>query len=390
MQMFKGTFKAVAKTFFGLEDVLYQEVVDLGAKNVRRLNRAIEFDCDMAMLYKANLKLRTALSVITPIYKFKAKTNDELYKAVLDFNWAGVFNLHQTFSVHAVVNSTFFDHSQYVALKAKDAIADHFRKKYNQRPNVDRRFADVRLVLHVNQDSFSVNIDTSGKALFQRGYKTELTEAPLNEVMAAGIILMSGWDKQTPFYDLMCGSGTILVEAAMIAANYPAGMMRKRFGFQNLKNYDASLWKSIVDEATSEINRDIPPIYGNDIDEEVIAICKQNISNTSFKHHIKLKCSDFMDYRPKTKTGLIITNPPYDARLKSENIHLLYENLGNKLKNDFLNYQCWVFSGNIKALKSVGLKTSKRIKLLNGAIESRLNLYEMYEGSKKAKYQSED
>ncbi len=388
--MLKGTFTVVAKTFFGLEDVLYQEVADLGAKNIKKLNRAVQFDCDLELLYTANLKLRTALSIITPVLRFKAQTNEELYDAVLNFNWGGIFNLHQTFSVNAVVNSKYFNNSQYVALKTKDGIVDHFRKKYNQRPDVDKRFADIKFVVHVNQDDFTIHFDTSGKALFQRGYKTQMTEAPLNEVMAAAIILMSDWDKKTPFYDLMCGSGTFLIEAAMIAANYPPGMLRKRFGFQNLKNYDELLWKKVVDKATMEIDRDIPKIYGNDIDEEVLEITKENISNTSFKHQIKLTCSDFNDFKRKGKQGIIITNPPYDERLKSNDINLLYEQLGDKFKNDFVNFKCWVFSGNLKALKHIGLKTSKRIKLMNGAIESRLNLYEVYEGSKKAKYQTED
>jgi putative N6-adenine-specific DNA methylase len=381
--------KIIAKTFFGLEETLKNEIEAIGGKKIKVLNRAVEFEGDLELLYTANLKLRTALSILTPIFEFRAKDNDELYKGIYSFDWGRIFNLHQTFSIHAVVFSDFFNHTQFVALKCKDAIVDQFRSKYNDRPDVDKKFADIKIIIHASQDKFTVLLDTSGKALFQRGYKTELTEAPLNEVLAAGILLQSGWDKKSAFIDPMCGSGTFLIEAAMLASNFAPGLLRKRFGFQNYRNYDATLWKSILDKASNEVNRDISMIYGNDISEKVIEIAQENIRNSGFTHQIKLSCSDFRDYEPEAKEGLLITNPPYDERLKEENIDELYADLGTKFKHGFSKYKCWVFSGNLSALKNIGLKTSKKIKLFNGSIEGRLNLYEMYEGSKKDQFEEQ-
>lgn len=384
--MFGKRFKIIAKTFFGLEEILKTEVESIGATNIKVLNRAVEFEGDLETLYTANLKLRTALSVITPIFDFRAKSEEELYQKMVNFDWGRVFNLHQTFAVFSVVNSERFTHSQYVSLKAKDAIADHFRKKYNERPNVDKKFADIKIVLHINQDKVTVLLDTSGKALFQRGYKAEVTEAPINEVLAAGIIMMSGWDKKTPFVDPMCGSGTFLIEAAMIAANFAPNLFRTRFGFQNLKNYDEELWKSIVEKANKDANYDIPQIFGNDISDEAIAIAQQNINNTGFKRHITLECSHFTNFEHELEGGIVVTNPPYDERLKSANIIELYQDLGDTFKEKYAGFDCWVFSGNLDALKRLGLKHSRRIKLFNGPIEGRLNLFKMYEGSKRTKY----
>ncbi len=320
------------------------------------------------------------------LFEFKAKDDKQLYDEILDYNWGRIFNLHQTFAVFSVVHSDFFNHSQYVSLKVKDGIADHFRKKYNERPDVDKKFADIKIVVHINQDKVTILLDTSGKALFQRGYKVEMTEAPINEVLAAGIILESGWDKRSPFIDPMCGSGTFLIEAAMIASNTAPNMRRKRFGFQNLRNYDELLWNSILDKATKEIINEIPPILGNDISDEVIQIAQENINNTRFDRDIKLNCAHFTNFEHEQEPGILITNPPYDERLKSADIIELYQDLGDTFKEKYKEFDCWVFSGNLPALKRLGLKTSRRIKLFNGAIEGRLNLYKMYEGSKKTKY----
>lgn len=384
--MFNKRIKIIAKTFYGLEETLREEIEALGAKKIKTLVRAVEFEGDLELLYTANLKLRTALSIITPIFQFKAKDDTQLYDQILDINWGRIFNLHQTFAVFSVVNSDYFDHTQYVSLKVKDGIADHFRKKYNERPDVDKKFADIKIVIHINGDNVTVLLDTSGKALFQRGYKIEMTEAPINEVLAAGIILQTGWDKKSPFIDPMCGSGTFLIEAAMIASNTPPNFYRTRFGFQNLKNYDELLWNSILDKATKEINEDIAPIYGNDISDEVIAIAQENVNNTRFSKNITLSCAHFTNFEHELNTGLLITNPPYDERLKTENIIELYQDLGDVFKEKYKDFDCWVFSGNLDALKRLGLKTSRRIKLFNGAIEGRLNLYKMYEGSKRTKY----
>ncbi len=384
--MFGKRIKIIAKTFFGLEEILKKEIEQLGAKKIKVLNRAVEFEGDLELLYTANLKLRTALSIITPIFEFNAKNEDQLYKQVLDFNWGRIFNLHQTFAIYSVVHSEFFTHSQYVSLKIKDGIADHFRQKYNERPNVDKKFADIKIVAHINDNKVSILLDTSGKALFQRGYKTEMTEAPINEVLAAGIILESDWDMKTPFIDPMCGSGTFLIEAAMIASNTPPNIYRQRFGFQNLRNYDDLLWNSILDKATKAIIDDIPPILGNDISDEVIEIAQTNIDNTRFKRNISLNCAHFTNFDHEQESGTLITNPPYDERLKSADIIELYQDLGDTFKEKYKNFDCWVFSGNLPALKRLGLKTSRRIKLFNGSIEGRLNLYKMYEGSKRTKY----
>ncbi len=384
--MFGKRFKIIAKTFFGLEDILKTEIENIGAKKIKILNRAVEFEGDLELLYTANLKLRTALSIITPIFEFSAKDDKQLYDQIFNYNWGRIFNLHQTFAVFSVIHSDFFNHSQYVSLKVKDGIADYFRKKYNERPDVDRKFADIKIVVHINQDKVTVLLDSSGLALFQRGYRTEMTEAPINEVLAAGIILQSDWDKKSPFIDPMCGSGTFLVEAAMIASNTAPNIYRKRFGFQNLRNYDEILWNSILSKAVKEINDNIPPILGNDISDEVINIAQDNINNTRFKNHIQLSCSHFTNFEHEQEMGILITNPPYDERIKVADIIELYQDLGDTFKEKYKDFDCWVFSGNLPVLKRLGLKTSRRIKLFNGPIEGRLNLYKMYEGSKKTKY----
>jgi len=384
--MFGKRFKIIAKTFFGLEEILKSEIENLGAKKINVLNRAVEFEGDLELLYTANLKLRTALSVITPIFEFSAKDDKELYKQILEYNWGRIFNLHQTFAVFSVIHSDYFNHSQYVSLKVKDGIADYFRDKYNERPDVDRKFADIKIVVHINQDKVTVLLDSSGKSLFQRGYRIEMTEAPINEVLAAGILLQSEWDKKTPFIDPMCGSGTFLIEAAMIASNTAPNLYRTRFGFQNFRNYDEILWNSVLSKAVKEIDNDIPPILGNDISDEVIEIAQKNIDNTPFIKNIQLSCSHFTNFEHPYQSGILVTNPPYDERIKSDDIVELYQDLGDTFKSKYKNFDCWVFSGNLPALKRLGLKTSKRIKLFNGAIEGRLNLYKMYDGSKKAKY----
>ena len=383
--MFKKNFKIIAKTFLGLEDILKKEIEDLGATKVNKLNRAVEFEGDLELLYTANLKLRTALSVLVPIANFKAKDNQMLYDNIFDIAWERYFNLHQTFAVYAVIHSSFFSHSGFVALKSKDAIADHFRDKYGERPDVDPKFADIKIVVHIQEDKVSISIDTSGKALFQRGYKTEITQAPINEVLAAGIIQLSGWKKDKAFIDPMCGSGTFLIEAAMIAANFPANLLRQRFGFQNLRGYDKDLWKEIVDKAALEINKDIVPIIGNDIDEDAIIVAQNNINNAGFGKQIQLKTGNFTDLENNLEEGIIITNPPYDQRLKESDITTLYKSLGDTFKTNFKGFDCWVFSANIKALKNLGLKARKKTKLMNGSLDAELHLFEIYEGSKKNK-----
>ncbi|MBN2669647.1 MAG: class I SAM-dependent RNA methyltransferase [Bacteroidales bacterium] len=386
--MFGQKIKIIAKTLFGLENVLLKEVKDIGGKDAKILNRAVEFEGNLEILYKANLHLRTALSVIAPIHHFRAQNEKELYKQVYEFPWASWFNLHQTFSVHSVVHSNLFNHTKYVALKTKDAIADHFRSKYNERPNVDPNDADIRIVVHVNQDQFNISLDTSGKALFQRGYKTRMTIAPMNEVLAAGIILQSDWDCKQAFIDPMCGSGTLLIEAAMIASNFAPGLIRRRFTFQNLKNYNAPLWEALKEEAQAQINKEIPEIIGSDISEEAIEIAQENINNAGFSKSIKLYQTDISDFDNKFNEGILITNPPYDLRIKSENINLLYTKIGDAFKTNFQGFSCWMFSANLSALKNVGLKHTSRTKLYNGSLEGYLQKYEIYSGSKKAKHQS--
>ena len=380
-----GKFKMVAKTFKGLEEVLYNELITIGATSVRKGIRMVEFEGDKEMMYRANFYLRTALRILKPIANFKAQDEDELYQAVKKTDWSSFFDVKSTFAVDSVVNSKYFSHSKYVALKVKDAIVDQFRDKFGKRPYVETDDPDVRLSVHITNDLCTISLDSSGESLHKRGYRIKATKAPLNEVLAAGMILLSGWDGKSVFIDPMCGSGTILIEAAMIAHNIPPGIYRNRFAFENWNDFDDDLLQKIYDEESQNENIDIQ-ILGYDVSEVAIRIAEENCKNAGLHRMISLQVKDIEQLVPEnTPKGVVVTNPPYGERLVKDEIEVFYKMMGDQFKNNFANFTVWLLSSNMQAIKNIGLHPEQKLTLYNGPLECKFLKYSIYQGSKKSR-----
>lgn len=375
--------KLIAKCFRGLEAVLANELEVLGAKNIKILNRAVSFDANKELLYKSNLWSRTALRILQPLTTFKARNEHELYDKIKAYNWAPYLNVDQTLAVDSVVFSRYFNHSKYVALKVKDAICDQFREKTGRRPSVDLVRPTLIVNVHVAEDEFSISMDSSGQPLNRRGYRTKDHPAPINESLAAGMLLLAGFDGSRPFLDPMCGSGTIVMEAAMIAANMAPNIQRKEFGFMRWNNFDPELWKKIVDEAKAGEVRPAHSISGSDIAVWAIDIALQSSLDFGLKQFINFKACAFKDSIKSGKNGLIVMNPPYDERMKLRDIVNLYAEIGSKLKHSYSGWDAWIISSNFEALKLLGLKPDERHTLFNGAIECRYQKFTMFEGKRK-------
>lgn len=378
----------VAKTFKGLEDVLADELNQLGALNVTKVFRAVEFEGNKELMYRANFHLRTALRILKPIAEFDAKNEDELYQEIQKINWEEYFGVKNTFAVDSVVHSRLFSHSKYVALKVKDAIVDQFRDKHGKRPYVEVDDPDLRISIHISEHKCSVLLDSSGESLHKRGYRIKTNKAPLNEVLAAGMILLSGWDKQSDFIDPMCGSGTLLIEAAMIAYNIPPGIYRNKFGFETWLDFDADLFEEIYEEEQEEKEFE-GRIMGSDVSEIAIRIAKENIDNASLSKKISVLVKAIENYKPKDdRKGVVVTNPPYGERIKKNEINSFYKVLGDRFKQVYQGYDIWLLSSNFDAIKNIGLHPSKKMTLFNGALECKFLEYSIYKGSKKINYHS--
>ena len=381
-------FRMIAKTLFGLEEILAEELTALGAQNVKAMNRAVEFHGGKELLYQANLWCRTATRILKPIINFKAADETALYYKVLNIDWEDYLDLDQTFVIDAVISKSGFDNSLYAAQKTKDAIADHFRKKTGRRPSVDINNPDIRINVYIHRDECTIALDSSGEPLFKRGYRSKTGEAPLNEVLAAGIVLHSGWDRKSPFVDAMCGSGTIVIEAALLARNIAPGLTRETYGFMNWPDYDMALFERVRQEARKKI---IPRIdfemVGSDMASKQVQEAAANARKAGVGRDIVFKQSAISDLIPPSPPGTLIINPPYGARMSVEDIGALYHSIGDALKKQFIGYDAHVFTGNPAAAKHIGLRTSRRIEMYNGPIECRLLKFEMYKGSRKTKYQ---
>ncbi len=376
----KDKFLITAKTHHGLEDVLSEELKQLGAENIIKLTRAVSFQGDQSLLYKANLCLRTALRILVPIHKFKATNETWLYRGVQKVDWSEYLTGRDTLALDSAVNSPIFKNSQYVFLKAKDAIVDQFRNKTGIRPSVDLDNPTVRINVFIQNDEVILSLDSSGSSLHKRGYRNEVNEAPLNEALAAGLILMSGWDRQSNFIDPMCGSGTILIEAAMIAHNIPPNINRKKFGLMSWKNFDKSLWDKITNEAINNKSKFNFSITGSDISPEAIRIARNNIKSAGLPDKIKVDRKDFIKLIPPEGKATIIMNPPYGERIQPEDINYLYKSIGDTLKQKYAGSEAWILSSNLEALKNVGLRPSKKIIFHAGPLELRFNHYSLYAG----------
>ena len=380
----------VAKTLFGFEEILAKELRDLGAQKVVVGNRMVSFYGDTGFMYKANLCLRTAIKILKPITSRKIKNENELYDFIQSIRWNDYMTVDDTFAVYATVNSDLFNHSKFIALKTKDAIVDRFRKEKGRRPNVDLSFPDLSVDVHIQRDLCTVSLDSSGGSLHLRGYRTNTNIAPINEVLAAGLLLLSGWDGQSDFLDPMCGSGTIPVEAAMIACNIPANLNRKEFAFERWLDWDMDLFEKIEEACLNKTRNFSHSIIGMDKALSVVRKAKTNIENANLSDFIKVQEQNFFESEKETEGPLhILFNPPYDERLEI-NVPEFYGNIGDTLKRGYPGTNAWFVTGNLEALKHVGLRPSRKIKVFNGKLESRLLKYEMYAGSKKAKYQREE
>ena len=381
-------FKMVAKTFFGFEDILAKELQILGAQDVEQGVRVVTFKGDKGFMYKANLALRTALKILKPIYFFRATNEETLYKGIQGVNWSKYINANQTFVIDATVHSDRFNHTEFVAQKCKDAIVDQFRTRTGQRPSIDKQYPDLRINIHIDKEQVSVALDTSGNSLHQRGYRTATNIAPINEVLAAGMLMLSGWEGKSDFIDPMCGSGTILAEAAMIACNIPANINRKEFAFEKWNDWDNDLFDQIVDSLLKRVREFNYTMTGYDKAPSAVMKAKDNILNANLDEYVKISERNFFDTEKETKGPLhMVFNPPYGERLDIE-MERFYREIGDTFKQNYPGTEAWFITANLEALKFVGLKPSRKIKLFNGSLEARLVKYEIYEGSKRTKFAS--
>ena len=379
-------FKMTAKTLFGFESILAKELRNLGAIGVKEGNRSVSFIGDNGFMYKANLALRTAIRVLKPIEKFRVYNENDLYNKLQKIHWEKYLHTHNTLAIDAAVHSTIFTHSQYIALKSKDAIVDYFRTKYDKRPNVDIKHPDLQINIHINEDVCTVSLDSSGMSLHKRGYRSSTNIAPINEVFAAGLILMTGYNGSQHFIDPMCGSGTMLIEAAMIANNIPANINRVEFGFEKWENFDKDLFEKIHDSLLKRITHSSHKIMGFDKAPSAIRKAQENIKNSNLEEFITVEKQDFFNSEKSVEGQTIICfNPPYGERLPI-NVPIFYKEIGNTLKHNYTNTNVWFITSDFNTgLKSVGLRTSRKIKVYNGSLECRFVKYEMYKGSKKEK-----
>lgn len=381
---FEQGMDLTAKTLSGLEEVLAEELKSLGATHVTVGKRVVLFRGDQALIYKANYLCRTALRILKPIGVFTVRNEDELYKKVKQIDWTQVFSLRQTFSISASVFNSSMTHSLFVSQKAKDAIVDQFRDKIGKRPSVDTENPDIHIDVHISKEKCTLSLNSSGHSLHQRGYRVAVDKAPINEVLAAGLIKLSGWQKDGDFFDPMCGSGTIPIEAAMEAMNIPAGYYRKKFAFESWKDFDYTLWNQIKYHADAEIKEHDLPIIASDQSYKAFKIARSNFRNAKLDQDITLINKPFEKINPESGKGILIFNPPYGERLEEGDIIALYKHIGDVLKTKFQGYEAWIITSNLEAAKYIGLRPSKKIHLYNGPLESRFLKFEMYAGSRKA------
>lgn len=393
-------FKMVAKTMVSLEEVLADELREMGAENVTVLNRAVEFEGDMRLLYRANYSCRTALAILKPFAEFDANDDQELYDQVYKLRWEKILDCDCTFMIDSTTSGEVFTHSYYAALKTKDAIVDRFRRNFGKRPSIDTEQPDYKFNLHIRDNHITLLMNASGDSLHKRGYRQGVGIAPINEVLAAGLLKLAGWDKALQakpadlnFYDPMCGSGTMLIEAAMMANSIPAQYYRgNKFGFMRWKEFNLGEWKSVKNEEDRKIGSlDFEgEIWGNDIDEQVIQQCEKNLEYTKLHHDVMLHIGDFADQEPPEGKTLIVTNPPYGERIKVEDLNAMYEKLGDTFKQRYGgDCDVWLITSDFEAMKHIGLHPSRKIPVQNGSLDCRFLHFELYDGSKKAKYQQD-
>ena len=371
----------VAKTFLGLEEVLLQELVALGAQNINKERRAVTFSGDLALMYKANLCLRTASRVLKVIHVFDAADADEIYEKAKKIDWQKYMSANQTFAIDSTVYSETFKHSQFVAYRVKDAVADYFNEKINRRPSVRLTSPDVTINVHISHNRCTISLDSSGESLHKRGYRVASTSAPINEALAAGILLMAGWNRQMNFIDPMCGSGTFLIEAGLIALNIPPGIFRKQFAFENWIGFDRELFDEIYNDDSQE--RDFRfKLFGFDVSPKAIESTQDNIKAAGLSKYVELKKMPISEFVPPDAAGMLITNPPYGERIKNEDLMELYRQIGSTFKHKCAGINSWVISSNLDCLHNIGLKPAQKIKLMNGDLDCELWKFNIFAGKR--------
>ena len=372
-------FEIIAKTFMGLEPVLAKELTQLGAKDVTPGRRMVSFKGDKELLYRANFQLHTAIRILKPIKHFRALSADDVYEGVKDIDWSEYIEQDKTFAVDSVVFSEEFRHSKFVAYKVKDAIVDQFREKTGKRPNISVSNPDIRLNIHIAEDQCTLSLDSSGESLHRRGYRQESVEAPLNEVLAAGMILMTGWQGDTDFIDPMCGSGTLLIEAALIARNMAPGLFRKEFAFEKWSDFDRELFDEIYNDDSKE--RDFRHhLYGYDVDIKAVNTARMNVRAAGLSSDITIEERDFKDFTKPQDKSIIVTNPPYGERISTPDLLGTYKMIGERLKHEFMGNDAWILSYREECFDQIGLKPSIKIPLFNGSLECEFRKYQLFDG----------
>jgi len=383
----KYILEIIAKTFAGMEDLLAEEIKNIGGKNITKIKRGVKFEGSEEVLYKGLFSLRTVLRLLIPVCSFMAHTEKDLYRKVKKQPWEDYLELSQTFAIDCVANSEVFRHSKFAGLRVKDAICDRFREQNDDaRPSIDTKRPDVLFNVHISNLDVTILLDVGGFSLHKRGYRTQDHEAPLNEALAAGMIMLSGWDGKKDFIDPMCGSGTLLIEAAMIAQNIPPRINLNDFAIQEWDNFDAQLWNSVKRELKEQIEPSSTKIVGSDVSDAYVEMAKDAVKEMGLDS-IEVKQCDIVNLKNDLSDGLLISNPPYGERMDKDNIIEFYKEIGDLLKSEFTGFEAWILSSNFEALKFIGLRPSRKIPLRNGALDCKMQKYELYSGSKKAKKQ---
>jgi putative N6-adenine-specific DNA methylase len=377
--------KYFAKTLAGMERLLKDELIELGASDLSVLRRGIEFGADMPTLFRICLCSRFAIRVLRPVLWFEADNTDALYEEAKKWEWGSVMDPSATFAVDVTVHSEYFTHSQFATLRLKDAIVDHFRTASGIRPNVDRENPDVRIHLHISERQVTISLDASGRPLARRGYRSTGAKAPLSEVLAAGLLAKAGWKPGIPLYDPMCGSGTFTVEAALWADGYPIQWHRRKFAFMDWRGFDEEVWWDVRDDLKAERQLKESIIYTSDKDFGAVSQTRAALSNMELDGRAELGRSDFFKLVPRTESGIVVINPPYGERLQVEDLDAMYASIGDRLKTYWPGFTAWIISSDFEALKRVGLKHSSRETMYNGPLECRWVGFELYEGSQEKK-----
>ncbi|GHT61769.1 RNA methyltransferase [Bacteroidia bacterium] len=378
----KQAFAMVAKTLYGLEEILAEELIGLGADEVQIGRRVVTFEGDKELLYKANFCCRTALKILKPIAHFRANNPDEVYEQIKRLDWLQYLPMEKTFAIDAVVYSATFTHSKFVTYRAKDAIVDYYSEKNLQRPSIRVNNPDIQLHLHISHKECTLSFDSSGESLHKRGYRVEETEAPLNEVLAAGMILKTGWKGESNFVDPMCGSGTLLIEAALIAMNIAPGVFRDKYAFENWDDFDAEIFERISTDDSHEKNF-THKCFGSDISRQALTAATKNVKNAGLSNYIELKVLPFQEMKENPVKGILITNPPYGERLRPDDLMSLYAMIGERLKHVFTGYEAWIISSNPEGFDKIGLKPASKMKLINGALNCEYRQYRLFSGKLK-------